>query len=428
MEKVTAFCRQHRAALMITGLALLERLILLWVLGPEYYIASDDGAYVHAGILFARTGQITIHEVVSAQSMPGMPVLIGLVCRLVGEGYGLWLALKLLWIAMGTLTPWVVYRAVTVHAPGWCGAAAAAFFLLPNFAWLDNVILTETPFLLCLSAMVYGTFMMAESQKSRYFWLTMGAYLAALMLKANIGLFPVFAAVYLLWKKYPFMRLLRQGIGLGCVMLCFLIPWSLRNYRLYDAFIPLTYGTGNPRLLGTYQGYGYPADEALDYERYVEKPAAEALAKYYNPDGTLKGEHLKKYVELESDGIKADYRLAVWWEEDPISLLVSYLVIKPAMMLVNVFYWESVFGVPRWLLIGLRCAELAVWCAGLWCAFRKKHRRPELCYLLALYGFHLYFYAMNVSFSRYGESLMPLRYLMLGLCLVPLMEKVKKHP
>jgi len=321
MEKVKAFCREHRGILVLLGLVLLERLALLGLLGPEYYIASDDGAYVNAGIIFARTGTVTIHETVSAQIMPGMPVLIGLICRLVGEGSGLWLTLKLLWIGMGTLTPWFVYRAVTVHVPKKWGVAAAGFFLLPNFAWLDNVILTETPFLLCLAVMVYCTFQMAETQKGMYFWGTLIAYMAALMLKANIGLFPVFAAVYLLWKKYPFMRLLRQGIGLGCVMLCFLIPWSIRNYQLYDAFIPLTFGTGNPRLLGTYQGYGYPPDDGLDYVENVEKPAAEALAKYYDPAGSLKAEHLRKFVELETDGIKADYRLRVWWQQDPISLL-----------------------------------------------------------------------------------------------------------
>ena len=88
MEKVKAFCREHRYMLVLLGLILAERLVFLLTVGPEYYIASDDGAYVHAGILFARTGRITIHETVSAQIMPGMPVFIGLVCKLVGEGTG----------------------------------------------------------------------------------------------------------------------------------------------------------------------------------------------------------------------------------------------------------------------------------------------------------------------------------------------------
>ena len=157
MEKVKAFCRAHRYMLVLLGLILAERLVFLLTVGPEYYIASDDGAYVHAGILFARTGRITIHETVSAQIMPGMPVFIGLVCKLVGEGTRLWLALKLIWIALGTLTPWLVYRSVGMFAPRWCALAAAACVLAPNFVWLDNLILTETPFLCFLAGMVYCT-------------------------------------------------------------------------------------------------------------------------------------------------------------------------------------------------------------------------------------------------------------------------------
>lgn len=424
MNKLRAFAREHRGILAVLALALLERLALLWLLGPEYYIASDDGAYINAGVIFARTGTITVHETLSAQIMPGMPVLIGLVCRLVGVGTALWLTLKLIWIALGVLTVWFTYRAVTVHAPKWCGVAAAACFLAPNFAWMDNLILTETPFLCCLAAMVYGTFRMAETRQGRYFALTLVGYMGALMLKANIGLFPVFAAVYLLVKKYPFRRLLLQGIGLGCVMLCFLIPWSIRNYQLFDAFIPLTYGTGNPRLLGSYQGIGYPTDGELDYSA-VEAEAAQKLAKYYDSQGNPREEHLQKYLELQQDGFKADYRLQVWWEQAPLSMLFSYLVYKPAMMLVNVFYWEPVFGTPRWLLIGLRCLELLLGAAGTVLALRNRRNRPELWYLLALYGFHLYLYAMNFSFSRYGESLIVLRYILLGLILEQLRNTKK---
>ena len=154
--------------------------------------------------------------------------------------------------------------------------------------------------------------------------------------------------------------------------------------------------------------------------------AAERFAKYYNPDGSLKAEHLKKFVELERDGIRADYRLDVWWDRDPVSLLLSYLVIKPGMMLVNVFYWDPVLGVPRWLLISLRCLELAVCLAGTCLLLLQKRHRAELALLWSLYGFHLYLYAVNFSFSRYGESLMVLRYLIFGLALQGIAEKIHR--
>ena len=113
-------------------------------------------------------------------------------------------------------------------------------------------------------------------------------YMLSLMLKANVGIYPVFAAIYLLLVKYDFKLLIRQGLIIGITLLCFIIPWSIRNYKIYDAFIPLTYGAGNPALLGTYQGYGFPSDESLDYKTNVDDIAKEKFAKYYNKDGTVK--------------------------------------------------------------------------------------------------------------------------------------------
>ena len=62
---------------------------------------------------------------------------------------------------------------------------------------MDNVILTETPFMLLISAMIYFTFMMARSSK-QIFLDVPGQLFLALMLKANIGIYPVFALIYLL--------------------------------------------------------------------------------------------------------------------------------------------------------------------------------------------------------------------------------------
>ena len=95
--------------------------------------------------------------------------------------------------------------------------------------------------------------MMGRSRQKKYFWYCLAAYMLALMLKANIGIYPLFAAIYLLVVKYDFKVLLKQGLILACALLCFMIPWSIRNYIQFQAFIPLTYGSGNPKLLGTYQ-------------------------------------------------------------------------------------------------------------------------------------------------------------------------------
>lgn len=107
------------------------------------------------------------------------------------------------------------------------------------------------------------------------------------MLKANIALYPLFALVYLLVVKYDWKLLAKQCVVLAGIVLCFVVPWSIRNYVQFHAFVPLTYGAGNPTLLGTYQGEGFPSDDILDYETNVERVAEEKYADYYDDAGKV---------------------------------------------------------------------------------------------------------------------------------------------
>lgn len=410
------FWRENWLLVLILALLFLERAAALWTLGAEYTLASDDLSYVKSGIYFAQNGVITMHGTTpSAQIMPGMTWLIGLFAALFGEGgHALWLALKLLWISMGTATGWFLFKSVTLFAPKWCGAVACLPLFGADFVWTDNLILTETPFILCLSAMLYYTFLLGRERSRRAFAGCAVSYLAAILLKANIAVYPLFALGYLLAVKYPFKRLLKQGLILACLVLCFLVPWAVRNYVQFRAFVPLTYGAGNPTLLGTYQGYGYPADEELDYASNVDEPFRETYAAYFDENGEIP-ERYQKYLSLQHDGMKASYRLEEWASRDLKSLIVSYGFLKPLEIVRGTFYWERVFNIPgTWVqeaqdLNLLLCALAAA--ASL--LFRK--HRAQFLYLIILYGGNVYIYAMTYAFGRYSIGLMPMRCILVGL-------------
>ena len=410
------FWRENWLLVLVLALLFLERAAALWTLGAEYTLASDDLSYVKSGIYFAQNGVITMHGTTpSAQIMPGMTWLIGLFAALFGEGgHALWLALKLLWISMGTATGWFLFKSVTLFAPKWCGAVACLPLFGADFVWTDNLILTETPFILCLSAMLYYTFLLGRERSRRAFAGCAVSYLAAILLKANIAVYPLFALGYLLAVKYPFKRLLKQGLILACLVLCFLVPWAARNYVQFRAFVPLTYGAGNPTLLGTYQGYGYPADEELDYVTNVDEPFREAYAAYFDENGEIP-ERYQKYLSLQHDGMKASYRLEEWASRDLKSLIVSYGFLKPLEIVRGTFYWERVFNIPgTWVqeaqdLNLLLCALAAA--ASL--LFRK--HRAQCLYLIILYGGNVYIYAMTYAFGRYSIGLMPMRCILVGL-------------
>lgn len=414
-KKFRSFLFTNKAILIVMILLFAERLVAMDRLNATYTLYSDDFSYVRSGLIFASTGKITMHEAYpSAQIMPGMTVLIGIISMLFGEGTMLWIVLKLLWISMGTMTAWFIYRSVCVFAPRWCGVAAALPLFIPNFVWQDNLILTETPFLLFFTAAIYFTFMMGRNGQWRDFWGFLIAYMGALMFRANIVPYAFFALLYLLVVRYDRKRLLRQYILLACAVLCFVIPWSIRNYIQFGDFIPLTYGLGNPMLLGTYQGVGYPEDDELNYVTNVDDVLREEYAEYFEADGSIR-EGLERYISLKRDEIQAKYRQKVWWQTDPKSMLYSYLVLKPKMMLTSTFYWQEIFHFPWAWIMCLQYQIYFLGAAGIIAALILRKNRWQMFWLALIFFGNLYIFAMAFAFDRYFVSLLPLVYIADGI-------------
>lgn len=410
-----SFMKENKAALIVLFLLLVLRLMTLYSLGFTYSLESDDAAYIESGIQFARTGTITMHDdYPSAQIMPGMTVLIGIFVLLFGEGKLLWISLKALWILMGLGTAWLIYKSVCLFVPKWCGIIGMLPLFRADFIWMDNLILTETPFMFALTAMVYYTLRMGKQPGFRYFWPCAIAYMAGLMLKANIALYPLFALIYLLVVKYDRKLLAKQCVVLAGIVLCFVIPWSIRNYIHFHAFVPLTYGAGNPTLLGTYQGEQYPSDDELDYETNVEQVAKEKYADYYDENGEVLPQY-QRYVSLQKDAIKAKYRQQAWWDTDYKKMLYSYGVIKPQMMIESVFYWDTVFNQSLEALQQIQRVDLYLCIASLIAAFVLKRHRKPLLFVTAAYLGNIYIYSMTYAFSRYNASLMSMRFILIGI-------------
>lgn len=413
--KFKSFIEENKFILIVMIILFIVRLLAMFKLGITYNLGSDDTSYVLSGITLKNTGTLTMHEVISAQIMPGMSVIIALVSLVFGEGEIFWLALKLIWIMMGCLSAFMAYKCVKLFVPKWCAIITALFFLRPDFIWMDNIILTETPFMLCLITMVYATFMMGKTYEKKYFILCLTMYMSALMFKANIGIYPIFAFIYLLLVRYDFKLLIKQGIIIGITLMIFIVPWSIRNYSIYHKFIPLTYGAGNPRLLGTYQGIGYPLDENLNYKENVDDIIKEKYNSYYDKNGKIKDPIMKKYISLEADGVKAKYRLKEWWKSNPKSLIYSYAVIKPMSMVKSVFYWEEIFGINKILIENINFIEWIICILGVFTSIMLRKNIKEMLLLAMVYIGNIFVYAMTFSFDRYAATLTPMRFISIGI-------------
>ena len=426
-NKFIRFLESDRAIWLIVLLALAERIIMFFYIGSGELHNSDDVAYVQSGIVFAQTGVISVwNPMPTAKIMPAMPVVTGLLSMLFGEGEAYINSIRILWIALGCITPVVMYKACCIFLPRPYALFAAAAFLLPNWAWSDNSVLTETPYLLFYMLCFYGVLRMGEAEEERRgLILFVLGFMAALMFRPNILIFLPFAAAYLLLvkKKRP-AALVRPALFLAIAMLVFVVPWSIRNYRIFGEFIPITSGSANPTMLGTYQGESAPADGSLDYESNVYSVVRSEFPDWFDDKGGLKEGEGQEAVVERMERLKTGYRLRVWFERDPVGLLWTYLASKPACMLNWVWIW---LPAPR-LYNALRLiSQINLVICGLTAlyAFFTKKLRPMVLWLGGTYILNIYIIALSFASERYAAMFVPLRYILAAIGLYLAVEFVR---
>lgn len=422
-DKIKKFIKENWCILVVLLLSIILHIFATIDLGINYTINSDDASYIESGITFIKTGKITMHGVISAQIMPGMTFLIGFISLIFGTGTVFMYALKILWALMGIDAIYVVYKTIRLYSNKYISTIPCIFFLAIDYIWMDNMILTETPYIFLFSLLVYHTLKLALNPNKKDYILIVLYYIMAVFIRPNIGLYPVFLFIYLLLKKYDFKLLMKQCVIAGMILIITLIPWTYRNYKVFGKFIPLTYGTGNPLLLGTYQGVGYPLDEELDYVKNVDEKMDDEMKHYLdNPD---EKDYMTRFYLLEYDGMKAKYRMNEWWKKDKKSMLKSYLFYKPIENFYNYFYWDTVLNVSSKFIVLTRKIDIVMFLISSIIILIDKKKFKEWLFIILVYGSQIVLYSYTFAFSRYAISMFYLRYIIIGIGLGILFKKIK---
>ncbi len=405
--------RSNFGLVAVLVIYLVLHLLVLRELGVEYSLASDDSSYVHAGITFTQTGQVNMHGVISAQIMPLMNWLIGFL-SLFFEGYGLWMALKITWLLLALASIVALYSILKLFVSRQSAALTCLLMLTPDFLWMNNTILTETPFVFSLLYLIFFSFKLEQQRSSKYLLLVTVFYLLAVLLKGNIAPYPVFLVAYFWLRGYDKKLLISQVAVAGAICCLFFVPWTIRNYKIFGDFIPLTYGGGNPLLLGTYQGIGFPSENPEEYREYARSVGSQGVVDFI--EDKPMPDYKQKYYSLEVDGIIAKKRIRDWWLLNPKSFLKSYFVLKPGYIIFSRFYWRPVLGVSSTFVFLLGRIEfvLALVCLGFLLFVVKKHR-AEILFIFVNYLFQVAVYSITFAFSRYHQTIVPLLFVGIGL-------------
>lgn len=376
--------KKNLAIWMPFGILLLAFILRLGVLiqhGLDFILASDDMGYVSSAKRLLIHGQLTYHfpDVPTAHLMPGEPFLLAFIFSLFGLDTGLWVA-KVIHILIGCATIFVAMK-LAAHWVGqrwsWLVGIIAAIF--PPFIQVDNLYLTEGVYTFATLLLIYGSIKLAHHQTDKWLYFVMASYFLALYFRVNIALYPIALFVYLIVKRYPW-KIYRRHLVMSVVALLIVMgPWWIRNALVFDDFIPLTAGSGDPLLLGTFQGEGYPRGSYDEFKAIGNARVADET---------------DIIARMHERSIEAKKRMAQWWEDDPQSMLKSYLWLKPIIYLESVFYWKPVYDIPESIVVIWYRVLLALGILGwLTMAFTKKYRAEFL--LIAIYV------AINIALNSY---------------------------
>ena len=128
-KSMICFIKENKLISVILLISLILHIAVTITLGIDYGLNSDDASYIASGIYFKNNFTIIMHGTKSAQIMPGMTYLIALVSCFAGEGIGLMICLKILWMIMGVLSVLGVYKIVRLFSNKVISSISACFLL-----------------------------------------------------------------------------------------------------------------------------------------------------------------------------------------------------------------------------------------------------------------------------------------------------------
>ena len=384
-------------AIFAAGLLVRALLTLDEPMGANLF--SDDNAYLNAAAVFAKTGYVTYArpDMQSGVLGAGMPLLMGFLFTVFGyQPQGL-MASHIVFAAIGLCTACGAYQLAALLRTRRAGVIAAALVTLELQLLSTNAVFyTETPYM-CLNLFAFTFFLhCAKNWRLRDYLGGVACLCGAAAFKGLALLAPLMVLPLLLWRRVPLKRWLPKAALAAVIFALVFLPWCVRNEVTFGSFSPFPMSQGDQKLLGTYEGIGYPAGT---YETDVNALDAEAWDQGYQTDVNAR---------LARRGELAQQRLTQWFQQNPAGLIFTHLVYKPAKLLLEPFYPQSVFGVPARAVRYLWWLSLTLALFGLLIGRFGRVPRREGFYLPALYLLvALFLTAVYVPLSRYNAPHIP---------------------
>jgi 4-amino-4-deoxy-L-arabinose transferase-like glycosyltransferase len=226
---------EWRQLIGVTTLALVVRIVVVTAIGDRNGVFNDSSFYRQAATSLAHGQGYTPFHLPTAQWPPGWPFVLSLLYRVTGSSD---YAGQLLNAVLGAATVAMLYVLVRRLFGARAGlVAAAAWSLLPGALLWTDILVAETFYTFALVA-----FFLLLHLLPRRTWAAavLGVAVGLLTLSRGEGLLLLPVAVLGLWVAGQWRRNLGRSAIVVLAFVAVLAPWTIRNFRVMDAFVPVS--------------------------------------------------------------------------------------------------------------------------------------------------------------------------------------------
>lgn len=371
-------------------------------LGDFQKFNNDDVKYVRSAWELADKGNFIYHKVdePTVFIMPGLSFSIAFFVEIFGKFEGI-TAFRVFQAVLQTLSMYLIFligRKIFNSKVGLIACVINLLYISEYYA--TTIVLTEVLFKFLFLLLIYISILAVEEKRMGYYITGGVIWGLGCLVRPTIAAYPGVILIMWLIRKYSLKDIIKYTLVTTFVFSLIMSPWWIRNYRVFDEFIPLTLSTGNPFLQGTYINY----DQNQNYTPY---------------------EIGKTVVETNQNEMNAGlYRLKTYVPQEPLRYLYWYTLGKSWHLWSAPFYWKEIMGISFVQAKLYHYIILITFILGTIRLFVKKQK--SFMFLFLTIAFTNLIYLPYFTMSRYSYPLMPVVGIIAGFAINEALKWAKK--
>lgn len=354
-----------------------------WYLGSFITMDNDDVKYIRSAWILVEKHMLVYHNIdkPTVFIMPGYPLLIALFVKIFGKYSGI-LALR---IFQGILQAVSLYLTYMICKELYNNRTALIAVTL-NAVYLPEVvatvlILTETVFKCILMLLAYISIKALKTKKISLYILGGVFWGIGTMVRPTMALFPVVIFIMWLLFRYSAKEMAVRTLIVSGIFLIILSPWWIRNYALFNRFIPFTLSSGNPFLQGTY----------IDYDQ------SKGRTGYITPDDAVELDRIEMQTGIQR--LKQNFR------QNGLAYIYWYTVGKTSYYWIKPFYSKAAFNIYSDVVSKYHFVLLALAFGSI--AFIRPSKQKDVLFLVLVILYFNLVYLPYFTCPRYAYPTMP---------------------